>query len=517
MRRTLPVHPFFFALFPVSFLYAQNIRQFSPTVAVVPAVVLVVAAGVLLVLMGAVLRSAKKAALVVSLFLVLFFSFTHACRVLPEFRPRVWGVLVTPTKVVFLAWVLAFVGGTWLLVRTKRRLDSLTRILNVTAAVLVAISLVNIGLYELGARQRPADTQLPRPDAPPATQDVSQFPDMYYIILDAYARQDVLREVYDYDNTAFLDGLRRRGFTVAEKSTSNYAWTVLSLASSLNMRHIADLLGDIDPESGDLLPLSRLIRHSEVRRLLKQRGYTVYAFSIGYKAAEMTTADVFLSPGWFSGEFPNALIDMTPLWALFQRLALVPQHRSRIRYAFEQLERLPERPSPKFVFCHVMSPHYPFVFGPAGEPVNPRNMNARRGPRLTGTGRADYRKYYAGQLAYTNTRITKAIDAILEKSRRPPVIILQGDHGPESLLHPKALTAEAIRERHAILNAYYLRGEKDDALYAEITPVNSFRIVFNHCFGTDYELLEDENFFSMLARPYQLEEVTGQFRSHPGR
>ena len=84
MRRTPPVHPFLFAVFPAVFLYARNIQQFRATVVVVPVLVLLAAAAVLLGLLGAGLRSAKKAALVVSLFLVLFFSFTHACRVLPE-------------------------------------------------------------------------------------------------------------------------------------------------------------------------------------------------------------------------------------------------------------------------------------------------------------------------------------------------------------------------------------------------------------------------------------------------
>jgi hypothetical protein len=48
------------------------------------------------------------------------------------------------------------------------------------------------------------------------------FPDIYYVILDGYARADILDELYGYDNSRFLDYLERHGFFVAETSHSNY-------------------------------------------------------------------------------------------------------------------------------------------------------------------------------------------------------------------------------------------------------------------------------------------------------
>ena len=37
-------------------------------------------------------------------------------------------------------------------------------------------------------------------------------PDVYYIILDSYAREDFLKAVYDYDNLEFIKALQDRGF-----------------------------------------------------------------------------------------------------------------------------------------------------------------------------------------------------------------------------------------------------------------------------------------------------------------
>ncbi len=45
-----------------------------------------------------------------------------------------------------------------------------------------------------------------------------------------------------------------------------------------------------------------------------------------------------------------------------------------------------------------------------------------------------------------------------------------------------------------ILNAYYLPGVDKDILYPSITPVNSFRLIFNLYFDTNFELLPDENY-----------------------
>ena len=59
--------------------------------------------------------------------------------------------------------------------------------------------------------------------------DSQTLPTVYYIILDGYARQDVLQEKYQIDNTPFIDFLKQKGFYVAEQATSNYKSTALSL------------------------------------------------------------------------------------------------------------------------------------------------------------------------------------------------------------------------------------------------------------------------------------------------
>jgi len=100
------------------------------------------------------------------------------------------------------------------------------------------------------------------------------------------------------------------------------------------------------------------------------------------------------------------------------------------------------------------------------------------------------------------------LEAILSESARPTIIVRQGDHGPGAMLDWADVDNTYLKERMPILNAYYLPNNGDIHLYDSITPVNTFRVIFNHYFGTDYELLDDKSYFPTLSRPYAFINVT---------
>jgi hypothetical protein len=86
-----------------------------------------------------------------------------------------------------------------------------------------------------------------------------------------------------------------------------------------------------------------------------------------------------------------------------------------------------------------------------------------------------------------DTLLTNVISGILKNSPTPPVIILQGDHGYRYLPGPQQQD-----EAPTILNALYLPGSKGEGLpYPGMTPVNTFRIIFDRYFGEHYACLPD--------------------------
>jgi hypothetical protein len=525
VKHRLVVHPVLFAIFPSLFLLAKNMDQFELSVAVVPTLTAACLALSIWWLLSLVLKSKTRAALIVSLFFLLFLSYEAFYM---EIRPIALsaGLARIGTRRYLLATSgMVFAAGTYLLVRTRRELDTVTHIVNVASACLVAISLVNITAYEFKARAAEwgGGEVASMVVTPPASSDSTSFPDIYYIIVDGYARADILEEIYHYDNTEFLDHLRSKGFFVARESRANYSQTALSLASSLNLQYLDALAERLGPHYSRRGPLTKMIHNNEVFRFLREAGYKIVAFPSGYSEADPRSADVYLAPRWSPDEFQMTVIGMTPIPWVLDQLGLYDEyslHRDRILYTFDHLAEFSQLEAPVFVFAHILAPHPPFVFGPNGEEITPdyryRLADGDRFIVERRLSREEYRPAYRDQLVFVNSRLEQALDVILSQSEDPPVIVVQSDHGPGSLLYVEDPEKSYLKERLGILNAYYLPDTGGAQLYDGITPVNTFRVVFNQYFGTDLELLRDEVYFATRSHPYEFIDVTDEVDAEVG-
>ena len=147
----------------------------------------------------------------------------------------------------------------------------------------------------------------------------------------------------------------------------------------------------------------------------------------------------------------------------------------------------------KFIYGHIEMPHPPFMFDENGE-----KPDSIFWPQWDYRAWAD-KKGYINQLIYTNKLTLEMIGNITASSKTPPIIIIQGDHGPASSWKAKSSYENPddrmIKERFSILNAYYLPNGGNALLYDSITPVNTFRVIFNHYFGKNFRLLEDKSFY----------------------
>jgi len=488
----------------------------------------------------------EKSAILVSAFCVLFFSYGHAISALGLVLERMdildkaeFIVEDQSSLLVWLAvWGIIFVAVSCFTLKLKTDLRPMTKFLNVVALTLLVMVGANItvgaaNMYlmprlHLGAQSR-VDADNPSGDtvdgegfdlaefqnswqqdiSPESTDPVSgSLPDIYYIIVDAYARADILKEIYQFDNFEFLSYLAEKGFYVADESRANYPQTQLSLASSLNFMYLDGLAARMGDQSDNRQPLQVMIKNNKTFRFLRNHGYSIFAFSSGYGATEITDADIYMSPPeqWDISEFQEALIMLTPLSILKETRFDV--RRSRITYAVAHVADATQVDGPVFVFAHLQAPHWPFIFDADGKPIDP--------PRGIGM-RADYEydEFIAGyrdQLIGVNGMLRTTIDEILAQSSDPPIIIIQADHGPDARLDYGGWDIEKsyLPERMSILNAYYFPKQDYGSLYESITPVNTFRVVFNDYFGADYELLEDKSYFATWEHPYLFTDVTDE-------
>jgi len=466
MKRFVAFHPFLFAIAPILFLFAYNIDEVSVKDLVLPLIVAVIGTLLFMLLLRLVTKNYNKIAIITSCFLVFFFSYGH---VRDAISP---GAEVALNFNILLVLAFLFIPasiGLFLIIKGRRDFATSTKFLNVVAITLIVISIVNVGIYEVKAITfEHKDTS--KEDSHSVV--VEYCPDIYYIILDMYAREDTLKDCIDFDNSDFIDYLTDKGFYVAGKSCSNYGSTYTSLPSSLNMKYL-----DAEEREAGVL----LIPNNKVSRFLKARGYRYVYVDGGMAWKDMDKyADIYSCTDVFGfqvGDFAYNLCESTllaPFARFFSGLSdanVVTQYgANRILYAFDALAEIPDIEEPTFAYAHIMCPHPPGIF----------DSDGAKGLAMFGEQEEFYPQGYYDNLAFINKKVEILVDEIISKSDAPPVIILQGDHG---------IWYEEERARE-ILNAYYLKDS--GVLYETITPVNSFRVIFNLYFGMDYEILEDK-------------------------
>jgi hypothetical protein len=509
MKRVLIFHPFLFMLNPLLFLFAHNIDQVSASDLIGPLAVGLAATLALLLAVGAIGRDYQKAALISSITIGWFFLYGHVFNVVQPWLPG--GTVFGKQLVLEALWLLLLSGGCWLAARTRRSLRNLTSILQVASVALVLLPLLNLAGYGLQNRElwQGGKGQLAgeRPAAP-AEQASDRHPDVYYIILDAYAHADTLNEVYHYDNSEFINFLADRGFYVAAKSRSNYGMTFLSLASSLNMEYLNGLSSAVGAQSKDQTVPRAMISDNQVSRFFKARGYQVIQFDSGWGPTRRNqAADRLIQTGRQTSY--GMMLFQTTVLSPWTRQFFGNGARERVLNHFEKLAEVAALPGPKFVLAHIISPHPPYLFDADGRPVPASPLS------LKGRIWLD-REKYRDQLIFINQKVKTAVTEILATAETPPVIILQGDHGTASNIYEPGgggwnrPTPAKIRERFRILNAIHLPAEDQKYLYDTLSPVNIFRLVFNRYFGADYPLLEEKSFFSTYQLPYQFTDVTEQ-------
>lgn len=516
MRRAL-LHPFFFALLPVVTLANANKESIHPRYAIRPAFTMILLIAVAMTLAWLIFRNWHKAAITATTFISLLSAYGHvlASRTLSLASiDRIF--LQTALGII---WIGSFLIALRILSRTITDWGMVTQLLNLVGFIGLIIPAFDFAKYELVSRESwPSPIRFPMVESISAEIGRNQDrPDIYYFVLDGYGRADILEQIYAIDNSGFLQALEDQGFFIASRARSNYGQTHLSIASTLNMSYLDFLAESMSHASSDHTPIDFLIGHNKVTTQLKPMGYHVIALNGGYRRTQIREADTqIFEPIRAVTPLESVLIeqsalqfpmDLAPAVGLPRWYPGYQAQRDLVRFELEQLSSIASIPGPKFVFAHIMSPHPPFVFNADGT-ATPSSFpySARDGDLYPGSTQS-YVSGYRDQLLYLNSILIELLDDIMRLSTVPPVVILQGDHGPGSQLIWDDRLATNLAERMTILNAIYLPVQHAEWKRADLTPVNTFRIVFHEVFGAELVQLEDRSFFSSWRLPYDLFEV----------
>jgi hypothetical protein len=371
--------------------------------------------------------------------------------------------------------------------------------------VLVTQPLAAVGAFAI----RQPHAHVPPPD-PVALRAAPRLPDIIHIIFDRYASATVLRTRYLFDNSPLTEQLRARGFTVADRSNANYFKTGLSLAATLNHTYLNDRFAGLEATS-DWRPVYRLLEEHSVWRSLKPLGYDYVHLGSWWEPTRYNanaTDNRSYAP---IPHFAHWLYRNTPFADLGVSMGGMLDARreqwNRIHRQLKDLEKIRAGDRPLFAFVHFLLPHDPYVFGPRGEFLPPDVVKTRT-----------VAENYVNHIRFANVALLQLVDRLMMDSARPkPIIIVQADEGPlpprydaDTLTFDwRQATPEELHEKFGILNAMYLPGVTGRGLHPGISPVNTYRVVFNEYFGTNLDILPDRSFVSVGDRkPYQFIDAT---------
>jgi hypothetical protein len=492
-----PIYPLVVATLPVLHFYLGNFRLLNPGDPLRIWFFYLLLTGVLIAGGRLLWKDTHRSALALTPLLLVMFKGSHI--------GDVWSAALL---------VLSLVLGA-VLRRTSFNAMRIALPLNLAALVFVALPTARI-IHAEWKENSPRPTAFFEssihlenfPEDPP--------PDIYFLIVDGLGQPEFLEGEYPLSRGDLAEELTDRGFRVLNRSQCSYPQTALSVASTLNLGFVQELLDIPDQENMNRRVLGDIIGDNRVARALRQVGYKVATFPSGYPITRLRQPDNRMEPA-VNPSFLEFYVLDDGMLPLVQRLMgrgpadfSYSMRRHRLNFIFDELPRARsglDDSQPIFVFAHILAPHPPFVFDDSGEPRNSvTKFGYADGSHWFGINESDrdsYRALYSAQFTHVMNRLAQAVDGILANSPRPPVIVIQGDHGPGSGVVWEDPLYTDHQERSGIYNAWYLPPDLDIPLAEDECSVNTFTLLFNGIFDSQLEPRQCRHWFAKMSRPYR--------------
>ena len=513
MVSRFPFYLWLLGFYPILHLYAENLGLVFDGEVVTVLILMLAATSIAFPAANLLLKDRHKTAFILGLCSVFFSLSGHVYELAFATIP-----LDSWTEIVFIA-----LGATFYLLHKRGSAASYERITapaNLLALALLIWPVAAIGSdlltrseIDLGVSSISSSNSLENTVA--KIKDSPARPDIYYIIPDGYPSDGWLSEAMAYDNSDFTRALESRGFVVVDHAQSNYGLTLVSMASILNMR----FYGNNKSPFTDLDFLRLAIADNEVARQLQKRGYTFVQYLSGYnipspladinrdftpegpidvnvvadlsgavmknhRGAKRKSADI---GHFFKQSFLALYLDTTILRIRASEIEAIfsqDKYKAYGKFAPErfldtvnEIESIAAMPEATFTIVHLMKPHGPTSFDENGNTID-------------GSFDPSHEEYFA-DFRFTNSKFLQMIDTIIRESENQPVIVFQADHGSK---YGRTHTDGGRLTHFNVYAAYYLPKSYSISIPTPYTLINTFPLIFNEIFETDYPMQSNQLF-----------------------
>jgi len=448
------IFPLILSFFPGWLLILKNYDELIFQDILITASIVIITFG-LWVIVKKIIGNENKSSLIIGAGVGFFFYFGYIQDALKGII--FLGIAFDKTIILISISTIIFILLTIYLLKTKRNLQPPIKIMNVVTITILIVVVIPMLI----------------------PNSFAENPNVYHIILDEYTDNEILMKKFGYNNSVFIEYLKQNNFIVPEKIFSISPSTPNELSSILNMEYSKSL--------GWVSDNYKKMNNNKVMSVFSENHYTIIETNsmMRYKNFSHVDENLCYNTNFINSEFLDQLLNKSII-RYFMEKHQENTRRDTVRCTFDALTQIPttlERPT--YVFAHLYVPHPPFLFGPNGESVTPDH------DEISGLQSWENPEGYVNQLIYATSEVSKVIDNIIEKDPSA-IIIIQGDTGTltGTDLNIKK-TFDDIYQAHSILYAIKINESINPQ---KINPVNTYRIIFNHIFDSNYDLLDTYNF-----------------------
>ena len=473
------------------------------------------------ILLNSVLKNIALSGFFSAYLLILFFSFTS----IYTWTVSLFGPYSKLWYLGFLALSLILYVLLGMFLERRKWLSIITKALNVFSIVFFFTGIIMLGISTLSLNSNRIVYQNTDKRITTTNKSDKDKPDIYYFIFDTMIDVQVASRYFDVSPGSFEKDMEDLGFKVVNNAGyEGLHLTISSLASLFNpdsydtsIKKIMDEYSSVGYESDiDYVQTQSKYftdnkdlfydnyTHPQFYSIMRNAGYTIAGIGSHSMTPTSPLYDVYYAHDVtknFDNDMFMLICAATPIdtiWNyLFGHNAIMPPafgdandpriesiygpYRDQINYfKTDVLEIAKLDTSPKLSICHILMPHYPFVYDSYGKSsINAESFSILR---------------YKGQYEYTMSYMFQLMRDLISVDPEA-LIVIQGDHGiTENNLNMSGLSLS--KEEHRDIGTQVFLAVREPGgvspigVESNMNALNLPRLLMNKYAGTNFKLVK---------------------------